>query len=176
MTAEELADVSGIVGRYDLLDGQLIVSGPAGGLHGEVVANLAGLIGSFVRTDPREAYAGIGTGFILGRNPDTVLGPDIGVVKAGRMPSFDQCQGFLELVPDLVVEVVSFNDSAQWLETLWRRYVDAGVPLTWLVHPEQRTVTVYHADGTSRLLREHDTLDGEDVLPGLRLLVSRLFD
>jgi hypothetical protein len=35
---------------------------------------------------------------------------------------------------------------------------------------------VYRADGSTEHIREHAALEGEDVLPGLRIPVSELFD
>jgi hypothetical protein len=34
---------------------------------------------------------------------------------------------------------------------------------------------VYRADGSARLLREHETLDGEDVLSGLSIPLAEIF-
>ena len=55
-------------------------------------------------------------------------------------------------------------------------YLDAGTQLVWVIHLETTAATVYHADGSARLLRESDVLDGEDVLPGLKIPLRELFD
>ena len=44
-----------------------------------------------------------------------------------------------------------------------------GARLVWLIAPEAKTATVYRPDGSARLLRESEALDGEDVLPGLAI-------
>jgi len=41
---------------------------------------------------------------------------------------------------------------------------------------EGGTATVYRADGSARLLRERDSLEGEDVLPGFTFRLSELYD
>ncbi|MGH7467646.1 MAG: hypothetical protein ACRENP_06620 [Longimicrobiales bacterium] len=46
----------------------------------------------------------------------------------------------------------------------------------WVIHTETRSVTVYHADGSARLLRESDVLDGENILPGLQILLREVFE
>jgi Uma2 family endonuclease len=48
--------------------------------------------------------------------------------------------------------------------------------LVWVIAPAAKSVTVYRADGFARLLREDDHLDGEDVLPGLLISLSELFE
>jgi len=43
------------------------------------------------------------------------------------------------------------------------------------VAPEAKTVTVYRANGSAQLLREHEVLTGEDVLPGLTIPLTEIF-
>ncbi|MCS6836781.1 MAG: Uma2 family endonuclease [Anaerolineae bacterium] len=50
-----------------------------------------------------------------------------------------------------------------------------GVRLTWAVDVENAVVTVYRG-GQARLLTRADVLEGEDVLPGFRLPLSKLFE
>jgi Uma2 family endonuclease len=55
-------------------------------------------------------------------------------------------------------------------------YLDAGTPLLWVIHSETRSATVYHTDGSARLLRDSDVLAGEDVLPGLQIPLREVFE
>jgi hypothetical protein len=45
-----------------------------------------------------------------------------------------------------------------------------------VIDPRSRTAVVYHSDGSARLVREDEALDGEDVMPGFRLALAELFD
>jgi len=56
-----------------------------------------------------------------------------------------------------------------------RDYLDAGARLVWIIVPQAKAATVYRADGSARLLREQDHLDGEDVLPELAISLAELF-
>jgi Uma2 family endonuclease len=55
-------------------------------------------------------------------------------------------------------------------------YLDVGVRMIWVVHPIQRTVTVYRPDRSAHVFYDEDTLDGGDVLPGFTLLVAEIFE
>jgi hypothetical protein len=44
-----------------------------------------------------------------------------------------------------------------------------------VIHSETNAATVYHLDGSARLLRESDALDGEYVLTGLIIPLRELF-
>lgn len=52
--------------------------------------------------------------------------------------------------------------------------MDAGVPLLWVIYPAAAYALVHHPDGTARMVRETEALDGEDVLPGFRLHLGEL--
>lgn len=114
-------------------------------------------------------------GYVLGRDPDTVLAPDGAFVRAERLPSAAEQEHFAPVVPDLVVEVVSPSDSMTKVDDKVTRYLAAGVWLVWVFHPRWRTVTVRRPNQPARVLGETDELDGEDVLPGFRLAVSEIF-
>ena len=46
-------------------------------------------------------------GIWIGRDPDTVRAPDIAFYSVNRLPQEINIPGFAEIVPDLVIEVVS---------------------------------------------------------------------
>jgi Uma2 family endonuclease len=81
-------------------------------------------------------------------------------------------EGHCPIAPDLAVEVVSPNDTAYEIDEKVREFLDAGVPLVWVVNPEQRTVEIHRANGFGTILRENDEISGEDVIPGFRCRVG----
>lgn len=54
-------------------------------------------------------------------------------------------------------------------------YLAAGTRMVLVVHPRTQTVTAYRPDGSARVLRAGETIDGEDVVPGFSLPVRELF-
>jgi Uma2 family endonuclease len=175
MTAEQLAELPDDGRHYELVRGVLVAVAPAGGRQGENAGQIAGHLWLFA--EPR----GLGriyiaeTGFILARDPDIVRAPDVSFVRAERLPPLDRREGFLELAPDLAVEVVSPSDRARDVMDKVIEYLDAGVRLVWIVEPRRRIVTIWTPDRTARILTEADELDGGDVLPGFRLPVAQIF-
>ena len=95
---------------------------------------------------------------------------------AGRL-SVEQIEeeGWLTIVPDLAVEVVSPNDTAYEVEQKAREYLGVGARLVWVVYPNIRSVRVHRPDGTEAMRREGDELGGESVLPGFACRVGELF-
>ena len=84
-------------------------------------------------------------------------------------------EGHCTVVPDLVVEVVSPNDSADEVNGKRVEWQQAGARLVWVIHPGQQTVHAYHADGTVRLFNRPDALTADPVLPEFRVSVADLF-
>lgn len=172
-TADALEQLEDDGCRYDLIRGELYQMAPAGGEHGAISAEIAYHISSFVRPRSLGPVYAAETGFRLA--DDTVLAPDAAFVRAERLPPLAERRGFLRVVPDLVVEVVSPSDRARYVSDKVLEYLEAGVRLVWLVEPIRQTVTVYAADRTARVLRVGDTLDGGEVLPGFSLPLAELF-
>jgi Uma2 family endonuclease len=169
MTADQLAHLPDDGNRYELVEGRLIRMPPASFLSSVVAATILRIIGNFVVERGLGLCAGADGGVRLKPNPDTVRAPDVSFVRAERIPAGGLTAGYWPGAPDLAVEVLSPSDRYPEVQRKVQEYLDAGTRLVWVVDPESRTATVFHADGRSTFLAAEDVLDGEDVLPGFRL-------
>lgn len=178
LTAEDLRNMSDTDGLRELVDGRVVEVSPTGRRHGRLTLLLGWRLAAFVEAhDLGEVYAAE-TGFILARNPDTVRAPDVSFVRRERLPFSSDPNDedrFLELAPDLAVEVISPSNSARDISDKVIAYLDAGTPLVWVIEPRRRILTAYAADRTARIYREGDTVDGGDILPGFRLPLAEVF-
>jgi Uma2 family endonuclease len=71
--------------------------------------------------------------------------------------------------------VVSPSSTGAGIQEKIVDYLDAGAREVWVVEPVTRTLEVCRSDGTLRMLRGSDQVDGGDVLPGFVLRVEELF-
>jgi Uma2 family endonuclease len=178
VTAEDLASLESDGYRYDLLAGDLIRVSPAGLRHGRLTAELAQRLGNFLAEHPEHGVVvGAETGFRLGSNPDTVLGPDAAVVRRDRLPPSQAQLGFLEMAPDLVVEIISPTDRWTTVSGKVDAYLAAGVRVVWVFEPGARAMRVYTLAGPEARLRAEsgDVLRIESVLPGFEIRLTDLF-
>jgi Uma2 family endonuclease len=173
ITAEELWAMPGGEHR-ELVRGELRTTVPSGFDHGVVVINLSGLVTSHVK-QYRLGQVVMKAGFILARNPDVVRGPDVAFVQVSRIPASGRPVKFWEGAPDLAVEVVSPSDTLEEVEEKVDDYLAAGTRMVWIMNPRRRTITVYRPGSNPVVLREADTLDGQDVLPGFHCGVHEAF-
>jgi Uma2 family endonuclease len=173
VTAEDALDLGG-QGHWELVRGEIREMPPAGEEHGFRVMWIAFYLMAHVKEHDLGVVYAAETGFLIARNPDTVRAADVAFISKARVPERRE-QAWSVTIPDLVVEVVSPLDRAGAVEDKVADWLDAGVPLVWVVWPRFRTIHVYRSPQNIRILTEHDTLDGEDVLPGFSLPVSTVF-
>jgi Uma2 family endonuclease len=174
-TAEELLELPADNMRHELVRGELTTRAPTSGEHGIRTFNIATILGAYIRSKDLGAGFGAETGFIVARNPDTVLAPDCAFVRKERIPAQGVPKGFWPGAPDLAVEVLSPSDSASDVLGKIDAWLEAGTRLVWVVDPKKKTVTVFAPKRQPMILKEKDVVEGEDLLPGFRLEVEEIF-
>ncbi|CAN5664225.1 Uma2 family endonuclease [soil metagenome] len=162
--------------RYDLIRGEIIQLAPATGEHGAIAGEIARLIGNVARPERRGRVYTAEAGFVLAHDPDVLLCPDVSFVRSSRLGPLDEQRGFLDLAPDLAVEVLSPSESLRSIREKVSAYLDGGTQAVWVVDPVRRSVTVYLADGSITLLSEDEDLTGGDMLPGFNVTVAEIFE
>ena len=175
MTVEDLIKMPGDV-RCELIDGELVELGLTQEAHVVVTSRLNEELVVYFRSHREIGALWVGEGgYIVRRNPDTVLAPDLSIVGVdqlrGRGP---QGTGFLTFVPVIPVEVKSPSDTEARIARRLARYLEAGVSEVWWARPAHQTITVHRPDGAIDLLRVGDTLTSH-LLSGFRLALSDLF-
>lgn len=126
----------------ELIAGEVRERGPTihGLLHASCLAELAYLIGNWSHANPSsgvDVLAGQ-PGFIMQREPPTVVGPDFAVVDAD-VPT-DPRSGLVEGVPRLAVEILSPSDNQGDIHEKVGLYLKHGVAVVWVVDPDDQSV------------------------------------
>ena len=174
-TAEELLHLPTTGRRLELVKGELFEMPPAGGRHGNVAMHIGALLWTYVQANELGEVFAAETGFILHRNPDTVRAPDASFVAEDKLPMGDLPAGYMDVVPDLAVEVVSPNDRATEVLDKVEEWHQAGTRLVWVIYPATRSATVYRSMEEVQDLSEADSLDGDHVIPGFTCNIRDLF-
>ena len=165
--------------NYELVDGQLVERNM--GMKSSLIAQrLATQIGLYLRDHPVGLLFGADAGYqCFADAPDKVRKPDVSFIRSGRLSGDDPPEGHCRIPPDIAVEVVSPRDLSYEIEEKVGEYLNAGVPLVWVVHPTTRTLRIHRPPssglGIVSELKESDTLSGEAVLPGFSCQIKELF-
>ena len=101
--------------------------------------------------------------------------PDVVYITFERLGGTAIPDGDILVAPVLVVEVLSPGNSGIEVEEKLNEYLEAGIPIVWIVNPDQRTIRIYRHDGSTRLFREKDVIENEPILPGFRMIVGEVF-
>jgi Uma2 family endonuclease len=163
---------------YELVDGQLVEVSAATLPHGRMIAEISRRLLNFL--DANDVRGGVYAdgGYVLGlpQDRERLRAPDVSFVTQATLARYggEPERGFARFVPDFAIEVDSPNRRPRVEHQRIQDYLDAGVRLLWVIHTTTRSATVYRADGSAQLLRQGETLDGEDLLPGLRIPLSEI--
>jgi len=159
---------------YELVDG-VLVEKVMGYLEGSLATWISFLLQSFLSDHDLGNLAGADATVRL--MPGLVRIPDLSFVRWERFPVRGQIPKtpIPDLVPDLAIEVLSKGNTPEEITRKLKEYFLAGATLVWLVDPRSRTVEDCTAPDQSRTLAEGETLDGGEVLPGLKLAVVQIF-
>jgi Uma2 family endonuclease len=162
---------------YEVVDGKLVELGPMGAHAIWLVTVLAGYLTNFVRQHQ------------LGRVVQELLfdftamvqrkrRPDVAFVPYERWPRqrpAPHAEAW-EVVPNLVVEVISPSDKGNDILDKIAEYFRIGVESVWVIFISQAQVYIYESPTQVRILTRADELYGEPVLPHFRLPLASLFD
>jgi Uma2 family endonuclease len=170
--------------QMELVDGNIVVMGPSDYESEEIGAELARLLGNWVRPQRLGRVTGSSAGFILptletenGKEADNekrnLRAPDVSFVRADRLKTSKR--DFVELVPDLMVEIKSKSDRIKPLVEKIQLFLQLGCTVGILIDPDKLTLTVYRLNQEPIVLQDNDKLTLPDLLPGWEVVVSEIW-
>jgi Uma2 family endonuclease len=178
MTAEEFFDWANRPEnegkRYELERGEVVEMSSPGEAHALVCWFAIRVLTEYLSRRGRGHLLTNDCGLIVRRSPDTVRGPDI-MAFLENLSLAQARPGHTERIPQLIVEVRSPTDRQGKTLRRIEQYHKRGVPLVWLVDPEEVILTVYRPDEYPKVLDETDELTGNGVLPDFSCRVADFF-
>lgn len=172
MTGEDLFRRPDL-GPCELVNGRVVPLAPRGYVQGFVQSKLARELDSWVEQNRQGRVLSGEVGIYIRRNPDTVRAADVLFISssrfAGQGPS-----GYLDVAPELVVEVLSPDDRWSEVTEKIQDYFAAGVARVWVVDSKRRKLHAYRSPDEVEQFGEGQILTDEEILPGFRLAISAL--
>jgi Uma2 family endonuclease len=104
--------------------------------------------------------------------------PDVAVYRWERIPRDPDGQigDYFRDIPDIAIEILSPGQRVNQLELRCAAFVDQGAGAALLVNPYRSSVQVFRPGTVPSLLNRGDVVDLGDIVPGLTLSVSEIFD
>lgn len=175
VTGEELLAM-GNIGPSELIEGRIALMSPTGDEHAGYESNFDEHLKAYVRRTKSGRVRVGEIGIYIRRNPDTVRAADVAFISNERYARREKKSGYLDVAPELVVEIMSPDDRWNDVTQKLREYFAIGVRLVWVADPSTRTVYAYRSLTDVREFSQADTLTGDDVLPGFSVPVADLFE
>jgi Uma2 family endonuclease len=163
--------------RYELLDGSILMTPPSRFPHSVIAARIVAALDRHARSSGGGLVQESSAAFDLPTGD--LLEPDVTFISAARLATGPKPQHnrVLQLVPDLVVEVLSPSTARRDRTEKKHAYERAGVAEYWLVDTERREVSIFtrqdSAFGEPVVLRSGAVVSG--VARALDLTIEDLF-
>jgi Uma2 family endonuclease len=126
-------------GNYEIIDGVRYDMSPTMFEHGKFEGIFYELLRKHVGN---KGYIAVGeVGILISRNPLRLRSADVVYVSKETSPV--EPVGILEIPPDLIIEIISPENTANYINEKVRDYLSIGVKKVILVDPATETVTVF---------------------------------
>ncbi len=175
LTAEDLLRLNSQGVKGELIQGVLRETVSVGEEHGHIAGLFITFLNIHIRPQRLGRTGGTDVGVLIQRDPDTVREPDVYYISAERLPLNERVRGYLEVIPELVVEIVSPSDTQQSVNDKTLMWLSLGVLMVVEVYPAERAVMVHRPGIPAVTLTGDDALDCGDALPGFTLPLSEIF-
>lgn len=163
LTAEQFRLLPDSGKPCELVRGKVIEMSLPAPKHGYYCSNVAMALGTHVKARRLGRVVINDSAIITGRGPDSVRGADVAYYSYQRLPPGPLPEGYVEVAPELVVEVRSPTDRWARINAKVGEYMDASVLVVCVLDPETGTLIVHQADELTRVLEAED----EFTLPNL---------
>ena len=175
ITGEELARMPDH-DLCELIDGHIVPMSPTNPEHGRIEANISAALRAFVGTQNLGIVMTGEVGIFTKRHPDRVRGADVVFISHHRYESRNKSRGFLDVAPELVVEILSPENAHVDMHQKVEEYLKAGVSLVMVVDPDSRTITAHRPGGVINRYAVGDVLRCDDVLADFHFPVAAAFE
>lgn len=175
-SADQLFAVAHHGNRLELIKGVVQVMSPAGSEHGWIASRILIRLGTHVESNDLGKTFAAETGFLIEVDPDTVRAPDAAFVSHQRLESAPPSSTYLKVAPDLVVEVVSPNDTSSEVEAKAEQWLDAGSRIILVADPKNKTLRIYRNKAQIEVLHRGDEFSSGDVCGSWKISVNEVFD
>ena len=160
--------------RYEILDGDLVVTASPTTVHQLVSGNLEFLLQTHVKAHALGSVLDAPVDVIL--DETTVVVPDLVFISAGRCSIIER-RGIVG-PPDLVVEILSDSTVHRDRGAKTKLYARFGVDWYWLVEPDERRLEIYERRGQAYRISGSHT--GNETVactvpPGLEIELAQVW-
>ena len=159
----------------ELIDGRIVPMSPTNPEHGRIEAKIATLLDRFVSVQNLGIVMTGEVGIFTRWKPDRVRGADVVFISHAQYDRRTKTRGFLDVAPELVVEILSPENAHIDIQQKVREYLAIGVRTVLVADPVSRTVMAHSLSGGVQRYTEGDAVPCDEAIPGFTLSVVGVF-
>lgn len=159
----------------ELMDGEVYEKAMGGSKHAAIAAYLVAQLFNYLR---RTGEGRVSTELRHVHRPlEWVFLPDVSVTLRSRQPEPPGARTNepVDVLPDLAIEILSPDDRFGRVARKTSHYMEAGVPLLWVVDPEAENITVFRPGEAPVEATAPEKLSAAPVLESFELDLAELF-
>lgn len=174
-TYSDLLTVPEDTNRYEIFEGELIVSPSPTERHQNALSNLFGILKPFVRNNKLGKIYTVP--FDVFFDEETVVEPDILFIFRENLSIIEErC---VKGPPDLIIEITSLKTESRDRGYKYRRYAKERVKEYWIVDPEKQFIEIFVLkDSDFELVKRYSGNDlvTSPLLSGLKFNVPEVWE
>ena len=172
LTLEEFLKLPDLDESYELVEGEAIKKMSPKFFHSRLTASFWSELSSWSNDSGQVA---IEWSVVLQRlGKDWVPVPDLLYVSHERLAADWREDAPCPVMPELVIEIVSPDQTFNQLAQKAMDYLSAGIDRVWVVYPPMRSLTVFFADRPPETYRG-DRLITDELFPNLAVTSEQFF-
>jgi Uma2 family endonuclease len=174
-TYQDYAELPDDGNRYEIIEGELIMSPAPVTIHQEVLLNIAIELGNLLRRTKLGKIYIAPTDVVM--SDINVVQPDILFITREKLQIITTKN--IKGVPDLIIEITSPATGYYDLRGKKELYEKFGVQEYWIVDPMKQRVEIYYHNGQNFELNQRLEKEGQiasHVLKGLQINLKNIFE
>ncbi len=161
---------------YELINGEALPKMSPKRFHSRATAGLFLILSDWNHTLENQGEVGIEWAITLKKKgKDWCPVPDLLYISYKRLKAFPLDNTPCLVAPELVIEIISPDQSFTNLSQKAIDYIKSGVDRVWLVDTEVKKITIFYPDSLPQIKQENDNLD-DDLFPNLSLTIAQIFE
>ena len=159
--------------NYELVDGQAVPKVSPKFFHSTLQLTLGSLLRTWCKGKGR-----VGSEWVIllkRKGEDWVSVPDLTYISYERLPKSWNRNEACPALPELVIEIISPDQTMKKFEDKAKDYFAAGVSRVWVIDPGAISIKAFFPNSSSQVYTDHIPIR-DTLLPGLELTTRQIFE
>ncbi|MBW8049651.1 MAG: Uma2 family endonuclease [Cytophagales bacterium] len=154
--------------NYEIINGKRVDISPTGFIHGKFEFNIAQVLKDRLEN---KGYVAVGEiGIVIRKKPFRLRAAD--VVYISKKTSPQEPEGILQIAPDLIIEILSKDDTTEKMNNKIKDYLSIGVESIVVVDPAAESISIYHQK--KKEIESYSFDEEFELYQGIKIIMNQI--